>query len=194
MPRHVRHPQRAAAAPPERPAARGSAVWTSGSAWVRGAPQRCPGVQAAGRAVGKADGQRDDKRSEGCDTPSLRARRQRNHARRRRLSRAWCTGLFHAICRMSYGFLHFSVIDRKSVVAHRKCSASCFWRASWFVRSLLAKSQHCGVPQYRDTPHIVALRHTPIHCAMRLYRPGPPGEPWHAAALPPGPAPTPAED
>jgi len=33
-PRRVRRPQRAAAAPPERPAARWSAVWTSVSAWA----------------------------------------------------------------------------------------------------------------------------------------------------------------
>jgi hypothetical protein len=44
-------PQRAAAAPPERPAARGSAVWTSVSAWARGAPQGYPGVTASGRAT-----------------------------------------------------------------------------------------------------------------------------------------------
>jgi hypothetical protein len=39
LPAHAA-PQRAAAAPPERPAARCSAVWTSRSAWARVAPQR----------------------------------------------------------------------------------------------------------------------------------------------------------
>ena len=73
-PRSLRRPP-----PPERPAARGSTVWTSGSVWARGAPQRCPGGQAAGRAVGNADGQREGKRSERGDTPSRRARRQRDH-------------------------------------------------------------------------------------------------------------------
>jgi hypothetical protein len=37
--------------PPERPAARCSAVWTSISEWARVAPQRCPG----GDGLGKGD-------------------------------------------------------------------------------------------------------------------------------------------
>ena len=47
-------PQGAAAAPPERPTARRRAVWTRVSAWARGAPQRCPGGTASGRAIGHA--------------------------------------------------------------------------------------------------------------------------------------------
>jgi hypothetical protein len=159
--RHVRRPQRAAAAPPERPAARGSAVWTSGSAWARGAPQRCPGGQAAGRVVGKADGQRDGKRSEGGDTPSLRARRQRNPARRRRLRQP------HRTLRGAHGQGQAAAGRPRASAGGASCGAPLALASTTTRPRSLAQLQD-GVPGFASSPSTPCWRGVGIIASRRV--------------------------